>query len=67
MQKAPGFYQYFGLRGNYKVLEVVYEYAANAWKRWLGERHRGGHISHEKFERIFKAFPLPLPRIVHNI
>ena len=65
--KLRGFYQYFGVRGNYKVLEVVYEYAAKAWKRWLGERHRDGRISHEKFKRMLKNFPLPLPRIVHNI
>lgn len=65
--KLRGFYQYFGVRGNYKVLEVVYEYAAKAWKHWLGERHRDGRISHEKFKRVLKAFPLPLPRIVHNI
>jgi hypothetical protein len=46
--KLRWFYQYFGVRGNYKVLEVVYEYAAKAWKRWLGERHRDGRISHGK-------------------
>jgi group II intron reverse transcriptase/maturase len=65
--KLRGFYQYFGVRGNYKVLEVVYEYAEKAWRRWLGERHRDGRMSHEKFRRILKTLPLPLPRIVHNI
>jgi hypothetical protein len=65
--KLRGFYQYFGVRGNYKVLEVVYEYAQRAWKHWLGRRHRDGRISHEKFRRTLKAYPLPRPRIVHNI
>ena len=65
--KLRGFYQYFGVRGNYKVLEVVYEYAQKAWKHWLGRRHRDGRISHEKFRRTLEAYPLPLPRIVHNI
>jgi RNA-directed DNA polymerase len=65
--KLRGFYQYFGVRGNYKVLEVVYEYAEKAWRRWLGERHRDGYINHEKFREILKTFPLPRPRIVHNI
>jgi group II intron reverse transcriptase/maturase len=65
--KLRGFYQYFGVRGNYKVLEVVFEYAQRAWKRWLGERHRDRSLSHEKFRRILETFPLPLPRIVHNI
>jgi group II intron reverse transcriptase/maturase len=65
--KLRGFYQYFGVRGNYKALEVVYEYAIKAWRRWLGRRHRDGYISIEKFERILNTFPLPRPRIVHNI
>ena len=65
--KLRGFYQYFGVRSNYKVLEVVYEYAQKAWRRWLSRRNRGGYISHEKFRRIIETFPLPRPRIVHNI
>ena len=65
--KLRGFYQYFGVRSNYKVLEVVYEYAKKAWRRWLGRRDRDGYISHEKFRRILRTFPLPRPRIVHNI
>ncbi len=65
--KLRGYYQYFGVRGNYKVLEVVYEFAEKAWRHWLGRRHRDGYISCEKFNRILKTFPLPLPRIVHNI
>jgi len=36
--KLRGHYQYYGVRGNYKMLEVVYEYAAAVWKRWLGRR-----------------------------
>jgi RNA-directed DNA polymerase len=65
--KLRGFYQYFGVRSNFKVLEVVYEYAGKAWKHWLGRRHRGGYISHKKFANILDRYPLPRPRIVHNI
>jgi len=65
--KLRGFYQYFGVRSNYKALEAAFEYAEKAWRRWLGRRHRDGYISCEKFKRILKRAPLPLPRIVHNI
>ena len=65
--KLRGFYQYFGVRGNYKALEVVMEYAEKAWRHWLGRRHRGSNISYAKFERILECYPLPRPRIVHNI
>ena len=52
--KLRGFYQYYGVRGNYKALEVVFEYAEKAWRRWL-------------FDDLREKYPLPLPRIVHNI
>lgn len=65
--KLRGFYQYFGVRGNFKVLEVVYEYAEKVWRHWLGKRHRGGYISYKKFKNILGSYPLPRPRIVHNI
>ncbi len=64
--KLRGFYQYFGVRSNFKTLETVYEHAQEAWRRWLGRRHRDGCISHEKFKEILTTYPLPLPRIVHN-
>jgi len=65
--KLRGFYQYFGVRSNYKALEAAFEYAEKAWRCWLGRRHRDGYISCEKFKRILESAPLPLPRIVHNI
>jgi len=65
--KLRGYYQYFGVISNYKALEVVFEYAEKSWRRWLGRRHRDGRISWEKFEKIRATFPLPKPRIVHNI
>lgn len=65
--KLRGFYQYFGVKGNYKALEVVMEYAEKAWHFWLGRRDRNGSINYKNFARIKECFPLPRPRIVHNI
>lgn len=62
--KLRGFYQYFGVRGNYKALEVVFEYAEKAWQRWLKRRSNKGGLTMEKLR---SRYPLPLPRIVHNI
>jgi len=62
--KLRGFYQYFGVRSNYKALEVVYEHAERAWRRWLSRRSREGVVL---FEDLRNAYPLPRPRIVHNI
>jgi group II intron reverse transcriptase/maturase len=62
--KLRGFYQYFGVRSNYKSLEVVYEYAEKAWRHWLSRRSHTGNVM---FDELRKGFPLPLPIIVHNI
>jgi len=62
--KLRGFYQYFGVRGNYKALQVVYEHAKRAWLRWLNRRSSKGTVW---FKDLRDANPLPVPRIVHNI
>ena len=67
-QKLLGHYQYFGITGNCKLLDVYLRYTERAWKYWLGRRHRSGHIAWEKFTQHHLAhFPLPRPRIVHNV
>lgn len=64
--KLRGHYAYYGIIGNYKMLEVVFEHAEKAWKHWLGRRSRNGHIMWADFDtKIRKHFPLPKPRIVH--
>jgi len=65
--KLRGFYQYFGLIGNFKALEMVYEYAFKAWRQWLSRRSHKGGITWENFLKFKLNFPLPKPRIVHNI
>ena len=62
--KLRGFYQYYGVRSNFKALEVVFEYAEKAWRRWLSRRSHKGTVLFDDFR---KDFPFPKPRIVHNI
>jgi RNA-directed DNA polymerase len=64
--KLRGYYQYYGIRGNYKMLEVVFEHTESAWRRWLGRRCSKGYVSGEEFARFYrKVYPLPRPRIIH--
>lgn len=65
--KLRGYYQYFGVRGNYKALQVVFEHAIKAWRFWLSRRSHKGGISWPKFEKIRATYPFPRPRIIHNI
>ena len=62
--KLRGFYQYYGVRSNFKALEVVFEYAEKAWRYWLSRRSHKGKVW---FADLRKTYPLPVPRIVHNI
>jgi len=65
--KLRGYYQYYGIRGNYKMLEVVFEHTEQAWRRWLGRRCSKGYVSGEEFSRFYrKVYPLPRPRIIHS-
>ncbi len=67
-QKLHGHYQYFGITGNSKLLDVYLRYTERAWWYWLGRRHRSGYIAWKRFtEHHLVHFPLPRPRIVHNV
>jgi group II intron reverse transcriptase/maturase len=66
--KLRGYYQYYGIRGNFKMLEVVFEHTERAWRYWLSRRSHKGHIRWQKFvASLRETFPLPQPRIIHNI
>jgi hypothetical protein len=66
-QKLQGHYQYYSIRGNYRALESVGAFVRQAWRYWLSRRSRESYIPWDQFERILKAFPLPQPRIIHQI
>jgi RNA-directed DNA polymerase len=64
--KLRGHYQYYGIRGNYKMMEVAYEHTQAVWKRWLARRNSKDRMSWADFEvKVLKFFELPKPRIIH--
>lgn len=66
--KLRGYYQYHGKRYNYKALETVFEFTHYAWRYWLSRRSHKGYINPEKFAgTILSSYPLPKPKIIHNI
>jgi group II intron reverse transcriptase/maturase len=67
-RKLRGHYQYFGITGNYKMLDVYLRYTQRAWKYWLGRRHRSGQIAWARFNRHhLTLYPLPPPKIAHDV
>ena len=66
--KLRGYYQYYGIRGNFKMLEVYFEHVERSWRYWLSRRSHKGSINLEKFTNSIRAaMQLPKPRIIHNI
>ncbi len=65
--KLRGHYDYYGVRGNFKMLEVAYEHAERVWKRWLSRRSSKHRLNWEQWMVRWQAIcPLPKPRIVHE-
>jgi hypothetical protein len=54
--KLRGHHEYYGVRGNYKMLEVAYEHTRVMWKKWLRRRNSKNQVG--------TGLALPLPRIV---
>jgi len=66
--KLRGYYQYYGVRSNYKALEAVYEHAERAWRHWRSRCSQKSQINWGEYvARIKAAYPLPIPRLVHAI
>jgi group II intron reverse transcriptase/maturase len=64
--KLRGHYQYYGVRGNFKMLEVAYEHTRVMWQRWLRRRNSMNRMSWERFEdEVEQTLGLPQPQIMH--
>jgi RNA-directed DNA polymerase len=65
--KLRGHFQYYGIRGNFRLLEEVRHHAEKAWRYWLSRRSGTRSVGWEKFEKLLQTYVLPIPRIVHTI
>jgi group II intron reverse transcriptase/maturase len=63
--KLRGYYAYYGIRGNYRHLQLIWRYAQRAWMKGLNRRGGKRHFGWKALADLEKAHPLPLPRIVH--
>lgn len=66
-QKLRGHIQYYGIRGNYPMLERFCRFTRMAWHNWLSRRSSESYITWTKFEKLLDRFPLPKPRIIHQV
>jgi len=65
--KLRGFYQYAGIRGNYRAMESILEAVRRTWRYWLSRRSHKSAIPWDQFSKLLERCPLPRPKIIHNI
>jgi group II intron reverse transcriptase/maturase len=65
--KLHGLYNYYGIRGNYRLLWMLYQHVRSCWRHWLGRRTRDGYISWKRFGQFLEVWKLPRPRITKMV
>lgn len=61
-----GHYQYYGICANYGCLKQFYMGIKRLWRKWLSRRSQKAYLSWEKYLRILKTYPLPMPWITQG-
>jgi len=66
-RRIQGHFNYFGVRGNFRSLLLVIEYAKRSWYKWLCRRSQRKRLTWARFADLLRDFPLPVPRITVRI
>jgi RNA-directed DNA polymerase len=61
-----GHYAYYGITGNYRLLQDYRYQVAKIWHKWLARRTRGKPFTWDRFYAFLDRHPLPAARIVHQ-
>jgi RNA-directed DNA polymerase len=65
--KLRGHYQYYGVSGNMRGLTRYYRFTIRMVQKWLNRRSQRRSLSWDRFLTYLGHYPLPTPRIVHNL
>jgi group II intron reverse transcriptase/maturase len=65
--KLRGHYQYYGVSGNMASLRRYYATTLRLVRKWLNRRSQRGALGWKRFMEYLKHYPLPTPRIMHNL
>ena len=65
--KLRGHYQYYGVSGNMPSLRGYYVLTIRMVQKWLNRRSQRKSFSWESFLKYLERYPLPMPKIVHNL
>lgn len=65
--KLRGHYQYYGVSGNYRAITRYYYETVKLVFKWLNRRSQRRSFNWKTFMLYLERYPLPRPRIVHNL
>ena len=63
-RRIQGHFNYFGVSGNFRALQLVIAAVRRAWYKWLCRRSQRKRLTWERSADLLRDFPLPKPRIV---
>lgn len=64
--KLRGTWNYYGLIGNYRRMQLLYNAAVRALYKWLNRRSQKRSYTWEALNRLLERFRVPKPRIVEK-
>jgi len=65
--KLRGHFEYYGISGNYSSIRDFYSLALRLIFKWINRRSQKKSMNWKQFINYLKYYPLPLPKIKHNI
>ncbi len=66
-EKVRGHYGYYGITGNVMSLGRFWHEVKRRWRHWLNRRNTENAMTWELFERLYRHYPLPLPRVARSV
>jgi RNA-directed DNA polymerase len=64
--KLRGTWNYYGLIGNYRRMKLFFEETQRSLYKWLNRRSQRKSLSWRAFNRLWKRFQIPAPRILEK-
>ncbi|MDA2921742.1 group II intron reverse transcriptase/maturase [Patescibacteria group bacterium AH-259-L07] len=65
--KLRGHYNYYGISGNSRSIQIYYYHTLRLTFKWMNRRSQKQSFNWPKFTEYLKRYPLPKPALVYNM
>jgi RNA-directed DNA polymerase len=66
-EKLRGHDAYYGITGNFPMLQRLRYVVGQVWRQWLSRRRRGDPLRWDYFNRLLERLPLQPARVAHSV